>query len=261
MKKPLILISNDDSITANGIKHIVEIAKEYGEIVVVAPHYPQSAQSHAITIASPIRMYQNKQFGEGILSYSCTGTPVDCVKLAKNHLVANGSIERIPDLVLSGMNHGSNSSISVIYSGTMGAAMEAAIEGIPAIGFSLCDYDHEGELNHTTELIKKIIENALKNGIPKNIALNVNFPKYNGEDIKGLKICRQADAKWNEKFDERIDPYNGKYYWMAGDFESLENSEDTDEYALSNYYASIVPCHFDMTAHKQIEQLKALGYE
>ena len=167
--KPLILISNDDSITSTGIKHLVEIAKEFGDIFVVAPHYPQSAMSHAITIAAPLRLFQNNQFGDDVLSFSCTGTPVDCVKLAKNHLLANGTIDKLPDMVLSGMNHGSNSSISVIYSGTMGAAMEAAIEGIPAIGFSLCDYDHNGELSHTTSLIRDIIAKSLKNGITKNI--------------------------------------------------------------------------------------------
>lgn len=254
--KPLILISNDDSITSTGIKHLVDIAKNFGDVFVVAPHYPQSAMSHAITIASPIRLFKNNQFGDDVLSFSCTGTPVDCVKLAKNHLFAKGIIDRIPDLVLSGMNHGSNSSISVIYSGTMGAAMEAAIEGIPAIGFSLCDYDHDGHLDHTTEIIKDVITKVLEKGIKKNTALNVNFPKYNGTPIKGLKICRQAHAKWEEKFDERTDPYNGKYYWMAGDFLPLENNTDTDDYALKQYYASLVPCQYDMTAHTEIEKLR-----
>lgn len=256
--KPLILVSNDDSITSKGIKHLVEIAKEFGEVMVVAPHYPQSAKSHAITIASPLRLYKSNLFGYDVEAYSCDGTPVDCVKLAKNHLLKTENIHRTPDLVLSGINHGSNASISVIYSGTMGAALEAAIEGIPAIGFSLCDYDHEGEMSHTTPWIKKIILSVLENGLAPNIALNVNFPKYGEEEILGLKICRQAHAKWDEKFDERVDPYNGKYFWMAGDFMGLENAIDTDEHALKNNYISIVPCQYDMTAHKHIEGLRFL---
>ncbi len=258
MKKPLILVSNDDSITSKGIKHLVDIAQEFGEVLVVAPHYPQSAKSHAITIASPLRLYKSNQFGDHIEAYSCDGTPADCIKLAKNHLLKSIDRNQLPDLVLSGVNHGSNASISVIYSGTMGAAIEAAIEGIPAIGFSLCDYDHNGELDHTAELMRKIIKNVLEKGLAPNIALNVNFPKFNGEPIKGIKICRQAHAKWDEKFDERIDPYNGKYFWMAGDFLGLENAEDTDDHALKNNYSSVVPCQYDLTAHKVIESLRGL---
>jgi 5'-nucleotidase len=258
MKKPLILVSNDDSITSNGIKHLVNIAKLFGEVMVVAPHYPQSAKSHAITIASPLRLFKSNQFGEDVLAYSCDGTPVDCVKLAKNYLLKSEEGNRVPDLVLSGINHGSNASISVIYSGTMGAAIEAAIEGIPAIGFSLCDYDHEGDLSHTTQWIEKVIKDVLEKGLPPHIALNVNFPKVSVEPIKGLKICRQAHAKWDEKFDERVDPYNGKYFWMAGDFMGLENEIDTDDYYLSQNYATIVPCQYDMTAHQHIEKMKFL---
>lgn len=254
--KPLILISNDDSITSNGIKHLVTIAKEFGEVMVVAPHYPQSAKGHAITIASPLRLFKSTQFGSDIEAYSCDGTPVDCIKLAKNHLLKNNTSQRIPDLVLSGMNHGSNASISVIYSGTMGAAIEAAIEGIPAIGFSLCDYDHDGELSHTSDYIRKIVAMVLEKGLPAHTALNVNFPKDNGTPIKGLKICRQAHAKWDEKFDERVDPYNGKYYWMAGDFHGFEDHPDTDDYQLKQHYATIVPCQYDLTAYKHLESLK-----
>lgn len=256
--RPLILVSNDDSITSKGIKHLVTIAQEFGEVMVVAPHYPQSAKSHAITIASPLRLYKSNIFGEHITAFSCDGTPVDCVKLAKNHLLKQEGNHRTPDLVLSGINHGSNASISVIYSGTMGAAIEAAIEGIPAIGFSLCDYDHEGELEHTSVWIKKIIQMVLKKGIPKNIALNVNFPKFSKEALKGIKICRQAHAKWDEKFDERVDPYNGKYFWMAGDFLGLEDSLETDDHALKSNFVSVVPCQYDMTAHKHLEGLKFL---
>lgn len=251
---PLILISNDDSITSNGIKILIDVAKQFGEVLVVAPHFPASAQSHAITIASPIRLHKNTNFDNDITAYSCTGTPADCIKIAKNHLLK----DRKPDLVLSGVNHGSNSSISVIYSGTMAAAMEAAIDNIPAIGFSLCDYDHEGYMEHTKTIIGHLIKKVLDKGLPANTALNVNFPAYNGSEIKGLKVCRQAKAKWEEAFDERSDPYNGTYFWMAGDFKSLDNGKDTDEQALNDYYASVVPCQFDFTAYDHLNQIEDL---
>lgn len=254
--KPLILISNDDSITAKGIRHLVNIAKQFGDVLVVSPHSPQSAQSHAITIAQPLRLYKSTQFGDDVMAYSCTGTPVDCIKLAHHHLLTATQLNRKPDLVLSGINHGSNSSISVIYSGTMGAAMEAAISNIPALAFSVCDYDHHGELNHTTEIISGLIGQVLQKGMPAYTAFNVNLPKDNGTPIKGLKVCRQAKAKWQEKFDERQDPYNGQYFWMAGEFKSLDTGTDTDEYALSKHYASLVPCHFDMTNYAQLDAAK-----
>jgi len=254
MTPPLILISNDDSINSNGIKLLIDVAKQFGEVLVVAPHSPASAQSHAITIASPIRLHENNSFGDNIKAYSCTGTPADCIKIAKNHLLK----DRKPDLVLSGVNHGSNSSISVIYSGTMAAAIEAAIDNIPAIGFSLCDYDHNGYMEHAKSIMANLIKKTIEKGLPPHTALNVNFPAYNGSEIKGMKVCRQAKAKWEEAFDERKDPYNGTYFWMAGDFKSLDNGEDTDEQALNDYYASIVPCQFDFTAYNHLNQIEDL---
>ncbi|HTF81125.1 MAG TPA: 5'/3'-nucleotidase SurE [Cytophagales bacterium] len=249
-KKPLILVCNDDGITSRGIKLVVEIAKTLGEVVVVAPDSPQSAMGHAITIANTLRLRKSDIF-EGVLAYECSGTPADCVKLAKHHVLHG----RKPDLVLSGMNHGSNSSISVLYSGTMSAAIEAAIEGLPAIGFSLCDYDHETDLDHCATLIKQIISEGLQKNFPKGVALNVNFPAKKEEPIKGVKICRQAAARWEEKFDERQDPLGRNYFWMSGFFINEDKGEDTDEWALAHNYASIVPCQFDLTAHHAIAQL------
>jgi 5'-nucleotidase len=257
MAKPLILVSNDDGITAPGIRTLVEVAKKIGEVVVVAPDGPQSGMGHAITIGNTLRLDRSIAFDDlGVEAYECSGTPADCVKLAKHHVLK----DRLPDLVVSGINHGSNSSISVLYSGTMSAAIEAAIEGLPSIGFSLCDYGHEADFSHTKEFVEKIILQALENRIPANTSLNVNFPKKSEEPIKGIKVCRQAHAKWQEEFDERLDPRNRKYYWMTGSFVNFDKGEDTDEWALVNNYVSIVPCQYDMTAHHAIAILNE-GWE
>lgn len=250
MKRPLILISNDDGITSKGIRKLVSIAQKLGEVVVVAPDSPQSGMGHAITVGDTLRIRKSDLF-EGIEAYECTGTPADCVKLAKHQVLKDRKI----DLVLSGVNHGSNSSISVLYSGTMSAAIEGAIEGHPAIGFSLCDYEPSADMGHIDLYMEKIIVQALEKGIQKGIALNVNFPKLQSSPIKGIKICRQANAQWEEQFDERKDPYGRKYYWMVGNFVNHDKGEDNDEWALSQNYVSIVPCQFDMTAYPAISQL------
>ena len=240
--KPLILVTNDDGITSKGIKTLIEVAKEFGNVVVVAPDSPQSGMGHAITIGNPLRL-ENAHLFEGVDAYECSGTPADCVKLAKNFVMEN----KKPDLVLSGINHGSNTSVSVLYSGTMSAAIEAAMEGIPAIGFSVCDYDHEADMSHTIPYLRLVIEKVLKEGMKKGVALNMNFPKKGNEEIKGIKVCRQAKAMWQEKFDLRTDPYGRRYFWMAGDFLNQDEGEDTDEWAVQNGYASIVPCQYDLT--------------
>src|SRR6187431_570160 len=194
MSKPLILVCNDDGIFSVGIRTLIEVMSELGEVVVVAPDSPQSGMGHAITIGNTLRLESSDLF-PGIVAYECSGTPADCVKLAK-HYVLKG---RKPDLVVSGINHGSNSSISVLYSGTMSAAIEAALEGLPAIGFSLCDYDAHADFSHTEEYIEQIVREAIKKGIPAGVALNVNFPKKSNHAIKGIKVCRQARAKWQEE--------------------------------------------------------------
>lgn len=251
-QKPLILITNDDGITAQGICTLVELMKQLGSVVVVAPNSPQSGMGHAITIANPIRLYPSDIFGD-VPAYECSGTPADCVKLAKNHVLK----DRAPDLVVSGINHGSNSSISVLYSGTMSAAIEAAIEGIPAIGFSLGDFTGHPDFSHTHEHILTIARNVLERGMARGTALNVNFPIRTAEPLKGIRICRQANAKWQEVFDERRDPHGRRYFWLAGDFVNFDtHAEDTDEYALSQNYTSIVPCKYDLTAYPMMDELK-----
>lgn len=251
---PLILISNDDGVTAPGISHLVAQMKRLGEVVVVAPDKPQSGMGHAITIGHPLRLNHVDIF-DGVEAYKCSGTPADCVKIAKHHVLHN----RRPDLVVSGINHGSNSSVNVIYSGTMSAAIEAAMEGLPAIGFSLCEFGEDAHFNHCLEHVYEIAQKVLQNPPQPGVALNVNFPQYVGTPIKGMKVCRQANAKWDEAFDEREDPYKGKYYWMAGEFKNLDESpEDTDIQALEHSYTSIVPCKYDLTDYTELESLKKL---
>jgi 5'-nucleotidase len=249
-KKPLILVSNDDGITSRGIKTLVEVMCELGEVIVVAPDSPQSGMGHAITVGNTLRLDRTTIF-EGLDAYECSGTPADCVKLAKHYVLKDNS----PDLVVSGINHGSNSSISVLYSGTMSAAIEAAIEGLPAIGFSLCDYSLQADFSHTREYVKKIAQQVLESGLPQGVALNVNIPAKSAEKIKGIKICRQAHASWQEVFDQRKDPNGRRYFWMAGNFINYDKGEDTDEWALANNYISVVPCMYDLTAHHALSTL------
>jgi 5'-nucleotidase len=249
-KKPLILVSNDDGITSKGIRVLVNVMKKLGDVVVVAPDSPQSGMGHAITIGETLRLYEEDIF-EDVIAYKSSGTPADCVKLAKHHVMK----DRQPDLVVSGINHGSNTSISVLYSGTMSAAIEGALEGLPSIGFSLCDYSSKADFSHVEEYVYKISKQVLENGIAKGVALNVNFPPKRNEPIRGVKVCRQAHAKWQEEFSERFDPNGRKYYWMAGNFVNFDKGEDNDEWAIANNFVSIVPCQYDLTAHHAMSQI------
>ena len=251
MQKPLILVVNDDGIYAPGIRKLISIMNEFGEVVVVAPDGPQSGKSHAITIESTIRCDRININDGPQIEYSCSGTPVDCVKLAMNKL-----LERKPDLCVSGINHGSNSSINVIYSGTMSAAVEGALEGIPSIGFSLLDYSHKADFSESESYIKKITKSVLEKGLPDGVCLNINIPKSEkGKKIQGIKVCRQSNANWEEEFDERKDPKGRTYYWLTGKFVNYDKGKDTDEWALENHYISVVPVQFDVTAHDSISKI------
>jgi 5'-nucleotidase len=249
-KKPLILVTNDDGISAPGIRKLIAVMKEIGDVVVVAPDKPQSAMGHAITINNTLYINKINIDDDVQEEYSCSGTPVDCVKLAVHEI-----LHKKPDLCVSGINHGSNSSINVIYSGTMSAALEAGMEGIPAIGFSLLDYAWEADFDAAEEYIKNITLETIKNGLPKGVVLNVNIPKCAKSDIKGVKVCRQANAQWVETFDKRTNPQGRDYYWLTGEFISEDKGEDTDETALKNNYISIVPVQFDLTAHHAIKEI------
>jgi 5'-nucleotidase len=247
---PVILITNDDGVTAPGIRNLVEAVKDLGKIVVVAPDKPQSGMGHAITIGQPLRLHSSNHFGD-IEAYGCSGTPVDCVKLAVDKI-----LHRKPDLCLSGINHGSNHSINVIYSGTMSAAVEAAIESIPSIGFSLLDYSIEADFTAARIYVRRIVELMLKKTLDKHLILNVNIPAVKEELIKGIKICRQAYAKYEEDFLERIDPGGKKYYWLTGVFKNMDKGTDTDVWALKNNYVSVVPVQFDLTNYVLKDKLQ-----
>lgn len=244
--KPTILITNDDGITAPGLHALVDAMRGLGNIVIVAPDKPQSGMGHAITINDPLRLKKSDLFGD-IEAFACTGTPVDCVKLAKDKI-----LHKKPELCVSGINHGSNSSINIIYSGTMSAAVEASIEGIPAIGFSLLDFSLHADFNGAKKFARTIAEQVLQFGLPQATLLNVNIPAVNEDEIKGIKICRQAVAKWEEEYDERFDPHGKKYYWLTGKFVNYDKGDDTDEWALAHGYVSVVPVQYDLTAHHAI---------
>lgn len=249
--EPVILITNDDDITSPGIRNLVEAVKDMGKVVVVAPDKPQSGMGHAITIGSPLRMNKMNLFGD-IEAWQTTGTPVDCVKLAVDKI-----LHRKPDLCLSGINHGANHSINVIYSGTMSAAMEAAIEGIPSIGFSLLDYRYEADFEPSRQIVKKIVTQILQQkNLDKHLLLNVNIPSVPMKEIKGIKVCKQAYAKYDEEFDERIDPQKKKYYWLTGEFKNFDKGRDTDVWALQRNYVSVVPVQFDLTNYTLKQKLE-----
>ena len=248
--QPVILITNDDGITAPGIRDLVEAVRGLGKIVVVAPDKPQSGMGHAITIGLPLRLHK-VNFFEDIEAYQCTGTPVDCVKLAVDKI-----LHQKPDICISGINHGANHSINVIYSGTMSAAVEAAIESIPSIGFSLLDYSLEADFSAARKYARLIVEQMLQSKVDKHTVLNVNFPIGKPEEIKGVKICRQAYAKYEEDFIEREDPHGRKYYWLTGEFVNFDEGTDTDVWALANNYVSVVPVQFDLTHYKLKQQLE-----
>ena len=249
-ERPLILVTNDDGITAPGIRNLIRVMNTLGEVVVVAPDSPQSAMGHAITINNNLYCKEEHIDNGPQKEYSTSGTPADCIKLAVHEL-----LDRKPDLCVSGINHGSNSSINVIYSGTMSAAIEAGMSGIPAIGFSLLNYNWDADFSAAECYIKTLCLKVLEKGLDKGIVLNVNFPDLAKKDIKGLRVCRQANANWVEKFDKRQSPMGRNYYWLTGEFINQDKGEDTDEWSLKKGYISVVPVQFDLTAHQYLKEL------
>ena len=249
MDKPLILITNDDGHDANGIAVLTRLMMKIGDVVVVAPDGPRSAQSNALTVTHPIR-FKKIEETEGLIRYICTGTPTDCVKLALNEIV-----ERKPDLVVAGINHGSNAAINVIYSGTMGAVLEGCENGILSIGFSICNHSMDADFSVFEPYVLQITQEALRNGLPHATCLNVNAPV--GE-IKGIKVARQCDGRWTKEYAKRTDPRGGSYFWLTGNFENHETeSTDTDEWALSQGYISIVPTKIDLTAYQAMDDVRS----
>ena len=245
------MISNDDGVEAKGLKCLINAAREFGEVVVAAPAEAMSGMSHAITIKTPLRVKKIVK-EEGLTVFACQGTPVDCVKMALNQL-----LDRKPDIILSGINHGSNASSSVVYSGTMAVAIEGAINDIPSVGFSLLDFNPDADFQASGKIVTKILKNIVDNGMEKGICLNVNIPAIPYSELKGIKVCRQTKGVWKEEFDKRIDPHNGEYYWLTGSFYNQEeDADDTDEYALKHGFVSIVPVNIDLTSYKSMAKLR-----
>ena len=247
-----ILVVNDDGITAKGIRSLVEVAKKFGQVVVVAPDKAQSGMGHAVTINGIIRAQEQNIFGEGGQAYSCSGTPADCVKFGISQI-----IKKKPDLILSGVNHGNNSATNVLYSGTMSAALEGAMEGITSLGFSLLDYAADADFSASMHYAEIIVRNVLNDDkLPENFCLNVNIPKGSIEEIKGIRFGRQAEAFWDDWFEHRKDPGGKDYFWLTGTFHNHDKGEDTDEYALANMYVSAVPVQYDLTAYHTLKHLQ-----
>ena len=247
--KPLLLLTNDDGVQASGLTHLIEAVRPLGEVVVVAPDVPRSGMSSAISAVNPIRATLLKK-EENLTVYSCTGTPVDCVKLALNTL-----LDRKPDVLLSGINHGSNAAVCVIYSGTIGAALEGCIAGIPSIGISLTDHSLCSDFSQATKYGKQVAEKTLSNGLPDGVCLNLNVP--NIPEVKGLKVCSQTKGLWIKEFVEMKDPVGRPVYWLTGEFFNEEpENKLSDEWALNQGYAALVPLRIDMTDYSFLEKIK-----
>ncbi len=253
--RKLILVTNDDGFQSKGIESLSKIATEFGDVVVVAPEKSQSGMSHSVSLGTPLFLTSHKS-NNGHSMYSCSGTPADCVKIALHKV-----LDRKPDLIISGINHGSNASVSAIYSGTIAAAREGTLNGIPSLGFSLLNHSDNADFDTSAHYSRIIIKKVLENGIPENFCLNVNIPDIKIEDIKGIKLCRQTRGKWVEEFDKRTNPSKREYYWLTGQFSNFEpHAEDTDEWALLNNFVSIVPIDVDLTSYHVLNQLKEWNF-
>jgi 5'-nucleotidase len=247
--KPTILVTNDDGINAKGLRKLISLVKPLGNIIVISSENTMSGMAHAVTMHHPLKVkLVHKE--ENYQEYVTNGTPVDNVKLGKHQIC-----DKLPDLIVSGINHGSNASINIIYSGTMGAALEGAIDNVPSIGFSLLDYSHDADFSHVDNAVVKLVNEVLEKGLPDGVCLNVNIPRISEEPLKGIKVCRQANTRWIEEFDERQDPHGRTYYWLAGRFENGDDRQDTDEKALAKNYISVVPSKVDFTSHEHVEIL------
>ncbi|MFN8211536.1 MAG: 5'/3'-nucleotidase SurE [Bacteroidales bacterium] len=247
----LILVTNDDGLYAAGLRTLLEVIEEFGKVVLISTVESMSGMSQALTVKTPLRVKLLEETDTHRI-YACNGTPTDSVKLAINQL-----LERMPDYVVSGINHGANASVSVLYSGTMAAALEGCLYGIPSVGFSLNNFSSTADFSVCREYIRTIMNNVKEHSLPTGICLNVNIPSVPAEDIKGIMVCRQARGNWKEEFEKRKDPAGKTYYWLTGLFHNHEpEATDTDEWAIANKWVSVVPVSVDMTAHGFINDLK-----
>jgi 5'-nucleotidase len=247
----LILITNDDGLYAAGLRTLLEVMDEFGKVVLVSTIESMSGMSQALTVKTPLRVKLLEETDKRRI-YNCSGTPTDSIKLAVNQL-----LERMPDWIVSGINHGANASVSVLYSGTMAAAIEGCLYGVSSVGFSLNDVSRTPDFSVCKKYIRVVMKMISEKPLPPGICLNVNVPALPESEIKGMKICRQARGNWKEEFEKRKDPMGRSYYWLTGSFQNHEpDASDTDEWALENGYVSVVPVTVDMTAHSYIDQLK-----
>lgn len=250
-ERPLILIANDDGINAPGIHELINYVADMGQIVAIAPDAPRSGQSSAISVNKVLRVTRHDDYN-GAEMYSINGTPVDCVKLGM-HAV----LPRRPDLILSGINHGSNSGNSIIYSGTMGAVLEGCMLGIPSIGFSYLSHDEKADISVCRDVVRTVTSKVMERGLPHDICLNVNIPK--SDHINGIKVVRAARGFWTEEYADYIDPHGKPFYWLTGKFHNEEPDNPlTDHYWLDRGYASVVPCLPDQSVTDQIDNIKNL---
>ena len=249
--KQNILIVNDDGINAKGIRSLIEVAVDFGKVTVVAPETAMSGMSHSITMNHPLYLREVRKTPR-VEVYACYGTPVDCVKIANDYV-----LKEPPTLILSGINHGSNSNLSVIYSGTMGAATEGSTYGIPSLGFSLLDHREKADFTGAMHYARLIIREILERNRDPHLCLNVNIPNLPVEDIRGVRVCRQTRGFWREDFEQLSDPRGRSYFWLIGRFVNSEpEAEDTDEWALEHGYVSVVPVHVDMTDYRELDVMK-----
>lgn len=247
----LILVTNDDGLYAAGLKTLLEVMEEFGKVVLISTLESQSGMSQALTVKTPLRIKLLEE-NEKHRIYACNGTPTDSIKIAINQV-----LDRIPDFVVSGINHGANASVSVLYSGTMAAALEGCLYGICSAGFSLDSFSPTADFSVCKKYIRIVMKGLLEKPLPQGVCLNVNIPAVNENEIRGIKVCRQSKGNWKEEFEKRIDPTGRSYYWLTGYFNNHEpESKDTDQWALDNKYVSLVPVTVDMTAHWHLNELK-----
>jgi 5'-nucleotidase len=253
IKRPKIFVTNDDGYSAYGISILLEVMKTMGDVLCIAPARGQSGMSHAITFSEPIKLCMiHKE--EGYEMHSLEGTPVDCVKMALDRFYD----DELPDLIVSGINHGSNASICSIYSGTVAVAREGAVNGIPAVAFSSLDFGQNPDYKPYKPYIKNVCEHLLQHGLEKGVFLNVNFPL--GDTFKGMRVCRQTQGVWVEEFERRLDPHNREYFWLTGHFDNYEpQAEDSDEWALKHNYVAIVPLKVETTCMQALQTLSSLN--
>lgn len=251
-KRPLILISNDDGYAAKGINSLIEYVRGFGDIIVCAPESARSGFSCAFSSEQPLRLSLKRE-EEHLQVWACNGTPVDCVKIAISQLC-----DRLPSIIISGINHGNNASVNTHYSGTMGVAREGCMKGIPSVAFSLCNYSADADFSATKRMIKIITGRVMEDGLPKNVCLNVNFPDC--KTFMGTKVCRMCNGIWENELVKEHHPRGYDYYWMVGEFRDTEpDATDTDEWALANGYVAITPTTIDITDYQAVEAIKGWG--